>query len=240
MLSRGLYENMKKRHSAVLGMTRSGKTYFVSKVFKQMQEDGVHTIFVDPKSEITDLGRVCKTPMEAYAALLSKTPAIVLHTPAAKEERVAALNSLMEKVFTLSNKPGFKRIRRVIAIDEIQTFVRKGSNDAIEQLYLVGAGKGIVGIGMTQRLQLMSETVWSQAENKVIFRIDDRPEYLKGRNLEHYIEHVPFFMSPEYQYWYYFTAGDGTWKKSKPIGSSEASSPPNTKPKSLKRLRLDR
>ena len=51
---------------------------------------------------------------------------------------------------------------------------------------------------MTQRLQLMSETVWSQAENKVIFRIDDRPEYLKSRNLEHYIEQVPFFMSPEY------------------------------------------
>ena len=239
MVSRNLLDNMKKRHTAVLGMTRSGKTYFVTEVFKKMQSEGVHTIFVDPKAEIKGLGRICKTPMEAYAALLSKTPNIVLHTPAAKEERVAALNKLMELVFTLANKPGFKRIRRVIAIDEIQTFVRKGSNDGIEHLYLVGAGKGIVGIGMTQRLQLMSETVWSQAENKIIFRIDDRPDYLKSRNLEHYVEHVPFFMSPEYQYWYYYTSGTGTWNKSRPIGS-DAPKRKNGRPKTPKRLHLKR
>jgi len=238
MVSRSLIDNMKKRHTAVLGMTRSGKTYFVSEVFRQLQREGIHTIFVDPKSEIKDLGRICKTPMEAYAALLSKTKNIVFHPPAAKDERVAALNKLMDLIFTLANKPGFKRIRRVIAIDEIQTFVRKGSNDAIEHLYLVGAGKGIVGIGMTQRLQLMSETGWSQSENKVVFRIDDRPDYLKGRNLEHYVEHVPFFMSPEYQYWYYYTAGNGTWQKARPIGSKPAKK--SGRPKAPKRLHLKR
>ena len=78
MVSRNLLDNMKKRHTAVLGMTRSGKTYFVNEVFKKMQSEGIHTIFVDPKAEIKGLGRICKTPMEAYAALLSKTPNIVL------------------------------------------------------------------------------------------------------------------------------------------------------------------
>tara|TARA_B100000085_G_C18506697_1_gene497827 strand:+ start:525 stop:1214 length:690 start_codon:yes stop_codon:yes gene_type:complete len=229
---------MKKRHTAVLGMTRSGKTYFVTKLFEQFQQDGVHTLFIDPKSEIKGLGRICKTPMEVYAALLSKTKAIVYYPPVGKDERIEALNKVMNKVFQLSNKPGFKRIRRVVAIDEIQTFVKKGTNDAIEQLWLVGAGKGIIGIGMTQRLQLLSEVVWSQSENKVVFKIDDRPEYLKSRNLDHYVTHVPFFMSPEYQYWYYATTGDGTWSKQRPIGSKP---PKNTgSPKSLKRLHLHR
>jgi hypothetical protein len=239
MVSNALYENMKKRHTAVLGMTRSGKTYFVSEMFKRFQKDGLHTIFVDPKAEITDLGRVCKTPMEVYAALLSKTECIVFHPPVGKEERVAALNKVIERVFMVSDKPGFKRIRRIIAIDEIQTFVRKGTNDGIEQLWLVGAGKGIVGIGMTQRLQLMSETVWSQSENKVVFRIDDRPDYLKSRNLEHYVEHVPFFASPEYKYWYYSTHGTGTWNKCRPIGDEKPRNAGGSV-KSVKRLRLNR
>ena len=231
---------MKKRHSAILGMTRSGKTYFARKAFGEFHQSGIHTLFIDPKSEIDSPGKVCKTPMEVYAALLSKTPAIIFHPPVGKDERIEALNKVMERIFILANKPGFKRIRRVVAIDEIQTFVRKGSNDAIEQLWLVGAGKGIVGIGMTQRLQLMSETVWSQSENKIIFRIDDRPEYLRSRNLEHYLEHVPFFSSPEYQYWIYFTNGDGSWRKSRPVGSKAPPPKKTGKSKTLKRLRLDR
>ena len=63
--------------------------------------------------------------MEVYAALLSKAKAIVYYPPVGKDERIEALNKVMNKVFQLSNKPGFKRIRRVVAIDEIQTFVKK-------------------------------------------------------------------------------------------------------------------
>ena len=220
MVAKQLYENMKRRHTAVLGMTRSGKTYFVTEVFKKMQADGIHTIYVDPKSEISGIGKICKTPMQVYAALLSRTPAIIYYPPTPREERIQSLNKVMSIIFDLANQPGFKRIRRVIAIDEIQTFVKKGTNEAVEQLWLVGAGKNIIGLGLTQRLQNLNETVWSQSENKVIFKISDRLEYLKSRNLDHYLPLIPFYAAPENQYAYYATPGLSKWYRCPPIGNS--------------------
>ena len=99
----------------------------------------------------------------------------------------------------------------------MQLFVKKGSSKAIEQIWTVGAGMGIVGMAMTQRIQLLNETVWSQSDNRFIFRIEDRPDYLKSRNLEHYTNQLDFFTDPMNKYWFYFTIGGGEWKKHKPV-----------------------
>ena len=212
-------ESFKKRHSVVLGITRSGKTVFTAKVLQGVQEIGAHTIFVDPKHDqaFAHLGTICHTPIEVYNQLLLKNPAIVFRTPGTSDERVAALDRMVELLFTLQRSPGFKRIRRVIAIDEVQLFVKKGNSRAIEMIYTIGAGIGIVGMALTQRIQLLNETAWSQSDNKVIFRIEDRPEYLRSRNLDHYVEQLDFFTDPMNKYYFYYTQGGGRWKTHEPV-----------------------
>lgn len=210
---------MRDRHSAIIGITRSGKTTFAAALLKQLWGRSTHTLFVDPKHDegFAKLGTVCYEPMEVYERLLAKDKQIVFRTSGDSNERVEQLDRVVELIFMLARKPGFKRIRRVIAIDELQLFVKKGSSKAIEQIWTVGAGMGIVGMAMTQRIQLLNETVWSQSDNKFIFRIEDRPDYLKSRNLEHYVNQQDFFSDSMNKYWFYYTIGGGTWKKHKPV-----------------------
>tara|TARA_B100001778_G_C18589068_1_gene631315 strand:+ start:444 stop:1151 length:708 start_codon:yes stop_codon:yes gene_type:complete len=212
-------ESFKKRHAVVLGITRSGKSVFTGKILQGVQEMGAHTIFVDPKhdSGFAHLGTVCYTPIEVYNQLLLKNPAIVFRTPGTSDERVEALDRMIELVFALQRSSGFKRIRRVIAIDEVQLFVKKGNSRAIEMIWTIGAGIGIVGMALTQRIQLLNETAWSQSDNKVIFRIEDRPDYLRSRNLEHYVEKLDFFSDPMNKYYFYYTQGGGNWKTHEPV-----------------------
>ncbi len=227
-------DSFKTRHSTIIGITRSGKTTFAAYVVQQLQSKGVHTIFVDPKHDAAwdKLGTVCYTAMEVYNQLLKKNPAIVVKTPGAKEEKLAMLERITDLTFGLQKKPGFKRIRRLIAIDELQLFVKKGGSDAIEKIWTIGAGVGIVGMALSQRIQLLNETVWSQSDNKVIFRIEDRPDYLKSRNLQHYVEQQEFFDDSMNRFWFYYTTGGGKWKKHDPV--------PIGRPKRRGPLRLKR
>ena len=218
-LSTAFIEDFKTRHSVVLGMTRSGKTFLAGKVLQGVQDIGGHTIFVDPKHDdgYAHLGTICHSPIEVYEQLLRKNPAIIFRTPGTSEERIEALDRMVELMFTLQRTAGFKRIRRVIAIDEIQLFVKKGNSRAVETIWTIGAGIGIVGMALTQRIQLLNETAWSQSDNKVIFKIEDRVDYLKSRNLEHYINELEFFKDSMNRYWFYYTRGGGRWKKHEPI-----------------------
>jgi len=218
-LSTAFIEDFKHRHSVVLGITRSGKTYFAAKVLQGVQSLGGHTIFVDPKHDAgyAHLGTICHSPIEVYEQLLRKNPAIVFRTPGTSEERIEALDRMVELMFTLQRTPGFKRVRRVIAIDELQLFVKKGNSRAIEMIWTIGAGIGIIGMALTQRIQLLNETAWSQSDNKVIFRIEDRVDYLRSRNLEHYVDQLDFFTDSMNRYWFYYTRGGGRWKKHEPI-----------------------
>ena len=189
------YDRFSRRHSVIIGITRSGKTYFASKILEELQNNRVHTIFVDPKHDAAyaHLGTICTDPIEVYNQLLLKNPAIIFRPPATQEDRIQSLDRMTELLFELSRTDGFKRIRRVIAIDELQLFVKKGNSRAIEMIWTVGAGIGIVGMALTQRIQLLNETAWSQSDNKVIFRIEDRAEYLRSRNLDHFVKRLDFF-----------------------------------------------
>ena len=231
-LSGTMIDGVRNRHSVVLGMTRSGKTYFTGEVLKRLQEDRVHTIFVDPKhdSDYESLGVVCYSPMEVYEKLLKKEPRIVFRTPATSPENVEALDRMVELVFNLQRTDGFRRIRRVIAIDELQLYTKKGSSKAIEMIWTVGAGLGIVGMALTQRMQLLNDTVYTQSENKFIFKIDDRPDYLRSKNLDHYPR--DFFFQDMNRFWFYYTTGGGGWKKHEPVSAD--------RPKRKGDLRLSR
>ena len=239
MVARRLLENIGKRHTAVIGQTRSGKTYATRFILKKLQLEGIHTIFFDPKhdDDYADLGVICYTPMQVYAKLLSKTPRIIYRPNPEKNKREAELTRVINLTFEVSKTKGYKRIRRVFAIDEVQLMVKKGGNDGIERLWTVGAGQGILGLAITQRIQLLNETIWSQSENKIIFKVEDRPEYLRSRNLDHYAELLPFFQAPENRYWFYATVGDGVWKKHPPVGDKKEKT---DRPNKMKRLRLSR
>lgn len=233
-IERSILDSIRERHSAVIGMTRSGKTTFVARVLERLTAMSTHTMFIDPKHDdaFAKLGKVCYTPMQVYEQLLLKEKNIVYRPPGDPIKRTEGLDRVVDLIFGLHKKAGFKRIRRVIAIDELQLFVKKGGSRAVEMIWTIGAGMGITGIAMTQRMQLLNETCWSQSDNKFIFRIEDRKDYLKSRNLEHYINQQEFFNDEMNKYWFYFTTGGGSWKKHKPV--------PINKPKSGRRLSLSR
>ena len=239
MVATRLLENIARRHTAIVGQTRSGKTYATRYILKALQVKGIHTIFFDPKhdDEYANLGVICYTPMQVYAKLLSKTAAIVYRPNPEKNKRFEELTRVINLTFEVSKTDGYKRIKRVIAIDEVQLMVKKGGNDGVERLWTVGAGQGILGLAITQRIQLLNETIWSQSENKILFKVEDRPEYLRSRNLDHFADLLPFFQAPENRYWFYATAGDGMWKKHPPAGKKEEKT---GRQNNLKRLRLSR
>ena len=239
MVATRLLENIARRHTAIVGQTRSGKTYATRYILKALQVKGIHTIFFDPKhdDEYANLGVICYTPMQVYAKLLSKTAAIVYRPNPEKNKRFEELTRVINLTFEVSKTDGYKRIKRVIAIDEVQLTVKKGGNDGVERLWTVGAGQGILGLAITQRIQLLNETIWSQSENKILFKVEDRPEYLRSRNLDHFADLLPFFQAPENRYWFYATAGDGMWKKHPPAGKKEEKT---GRQNNLKRVRLSR
>lgn len=238
MVAKRLLDNIARRHTAIVGQTRSGKTYATRYILKKLQREGIHTIFFDPKhdDEYADLGVICYTPMQVYAKLLAKAGAIVYRPNPEKNKRFEELTRVINLTFEVSKTAGYKRIKRVIAIDEVQLMVKKGGNDGIERLWTVGAGQGILGLAITQRIQLLNETIWSQSENKILFKVEDRPEYLRSRNLDHFTDLLPFFQAPENRYWFYATVGDGVWKKHPPAGRKDRTDSQNN----LRRLRLSR
>jgi DNA helicase HerA-like ATPase len=218
-LSDNFVESFKRRHSVILGMTRSGKTFFAARILKRLQNLGAHTLFVDPKHDkaYEHLGDVCYSPMEVLEKIMLKKRAIVFRPPAAKEQKIEQLDEVIELLFKYSKEDGYKRIRRVVAIDELQLFVKKGNSKAIEMIWTVGAGIGIVGMALTQRVQLLNETAWSQSDNKVLFKMEDRPEYLRSRNLDHYVDNMDKLQDPMNRYAYYCTTGGNKWKLRDPI-----------------------
>lgn len=229
-----LLDSIRDRHSVIVGMTRSGKTTFASYVLRRLWDNSTHTLFVDPKHDeaFASLGTVCHTPMEVYEQFLLKTKAIVYRPPGDPAKRVEGLDRIVELLFTLNKTDGFRRIRRVIAIDELQLFTKKGNSKAVEMIWTIGAGMGIVGMALTQRIQLLNETCWSQSDNKFIFKLEDRADYLKSRNLEHYVKEIDYFLDPMNAYWFYYTTGGGKWRKHKPV--------PINKAKRKRRLTLSR
>ena len=214
-----LLDSVRDRHSVIVGMTRSGKTTFASYILKKLWDKSTHTLFVDPKHDkgFDALGTICYTPIDVYEQLLLKNKHIVYRPPGDPTKRVEDLDRVVELVFELNKADGFKRVRRVIAIDELQLFTKKGNSRAIEMIWTIGAGMGIVGMALTQRIQLLNETCWSQSDNKFIFRLEDRVDYLKSRNLEHYVNELEFFLDPINEYWFYYTTGGGKWRKHKPV-----------------------
>ena len=56
-----------------------------------------------------------------------------------------------------------------------------------------------------------------QSENKLLFKVEDRPEYLRSRNLEHFAELRDFFLDLAHRYWFYYTTGGGDWFRHPPV-----------------------
>ena len=218
-LSKTFLKNIKERHTVIVGMTRSGKTMLCKKMLQGLQDMGTHTIFIDPKhdEDYADLGTVCTTPMHFYSELMAKNPRIIYRPPGGKADRQEHLTRIIDLVFNAQRNKKFRRIPRVIAIDEVQLFVKKGGHDGIEKLWTTGAGLGVMGIAISQRIQLLNETCWSQSDNRILFKVEDRKEYLKSRNLQHFADLLPLFSAPEHRYWFYYTHGGGQWRKHKPV-----------------------
>ena len=76
--SQNFISQFSQRHSVVLGMTRSGKTFFTGRILEELQALRTHTIFVDPKHDdgYSHLGEICYSAIDVYEALLRKKNAV--------------------------------------------------------------------------------------------------------------------------------------------------------------------
>ena len=128
VLSKGFLKDIQQRHTVIIGMTRSGKTYLCKHILEELQNMNTHTVFFDPKhdDDFASLGTICTTPMQFYAQLIAKNPRIVYRPPGTKEGRQQDLTKIIDLIFNLQKNRKFKKIRRVFAIDEIQLMVKKG------------------------------------------------------------------------------------------------------------------
>ena len=63
--------------------------------------------------------------MQVYAKLLSKTPAIIYRPSPEKSKRCDELTRVINLTFEVSKTRGYKQIKRVFAIDEVQLMVKK-------------------------------------------------------------------------------------------------------------------
>ena len=126
-LSKAFLSDIAKRHSTIIGMTRSGKTYLCKHILEELHNMNVHTVFYDPKhdDDYSSLGTICTTPMQFYAQLIAKNPRIVYRPPGTKEGRQKDLTEIIDLIFNAQKNKKFKNIKRVIAIDEIQLMVKK-------------------------------------------------------------------------------------------------------------------
>ena len=51
MVAPKILESVRDRHTAIIGITRSGKTTFAAALLRRLAGSSTHTIFVDPKHD---------------------------------------------------------------------------------------------------------------------------------------------------------------------------------------------
>ncbi len=129
--------------------------------------------------------------MQFYAKLLSKTPTII-YRPSQENQRSEELTRVIDLTFEVSKTRGFKSIKRVFAIDEVQLMVKKGSSDGIERLWTVKrAGQGILGLAITEINYSMKPSGRSQRIRNH-FQGRRPAKYLRSRNQTIMQNYSPF------------------------------------------------
>jgi hypothetical protein len=188
-----ILEGVRKGHLIVCGMTRYGKTTFalwlflLDDLFDRRKNSTV--IFVDTKHDDTllahgmliDEGTLADSIGELRFHLDMKAKHII-YRPPGTYERGKHLTALINTLFEYREKPKHRGCPYGVFIDEVHMYSSKsGRQEGLERLSTTGAGKDIHAVIIGQRLQDIHEQTLSQCNTRVVFFMQERPEYLRSR-----------------------------------------------------------
>lgn len=165
-------------HVVVLGKTRSGKSYLVKRAIEQ-HRGGVLT--VDTKAE-RDWPGYYLTGRESLSGIyrdLAKGAHLAYVPSPDPEQALVALRKICLDVIRRRWKDLW------LVVDEAQMYAPKGAAGPLDYVASQGQGQGVRLVAITQRAQMLSHTILTQAEQVYLFymaRWED--PYLKGYGID--------------------------------------------------------
>ena len=113
----------------------------------------------------------------------------VIYRPPGTSERSRHLTEIINLLFEMREKRRYKKCPYALFVDEVQLYAAKGGkHEGLERLSTTGAGKDIHGIIIGQRLQDIHEQTLSQCNSRMVFFMQERPEYLRSRMMTELID----------------------------------------------------
>ena len=99
----------------------------------------------------------------------------------------------------------------------VQLYAAKGGkHEGLERLSTTGAGKDIHAIVIGQRLQDIHEQTLSQCNSRMVFFMQERPDYLRSRMMTELIDWMDWLKENPY-YFAFQTLASVDWKLHTPV-----------------------
>lgn len=217
-----IYKAVSEGHTIICGQTKYGKTTFSRAL---LRNDSIFDrrkkpiyIFLDTKHDDSLLGDgfLVDNILDMKYHIDNKDRRI-LYRPPGTNERKQHLTDIVNTLFEYKQTSSHAQVPFLLFVDELQLYAGKmATHEGLERLSTTGAGKGIIGVFMAQRLQDIHEQTLSQCNNTILFFMRERPEYLKSRNLAALIPWMDWLKANKW-FFAYQTSENNDWELHEPV-----------------------
>ena len=218
---RDILDGVRTGHVVISGQTRYGKStgalfLFNSRIFDR-RSYACH-IFVDTKHDDDLLGHGVKCDnIVTLAYMIESRVDRIIYRPPGTRDRKNHLTDIVNCLFEYKERASHKNTPFLLFVDELQLYAGKmAHHEGLERLATTGAGKGILGVFLAQRLQDIHEQTLSQCNNTIVFYMRERPEYLKSRNLTALIQWMDWLKENKWHFAYQ-TSENNDWELHAPV-----------------------
>jgi len=165
---------IEKEHVCIFGATSSGKTVFATKMFEGM---GNFNVFINTQYEpyVARCGVVVSTVNGFCEAIEQKQKHIVFASASedidTQKEEISEIIDILFTLGKLINNDGKRRIWCHVYVDEVHLYSNKKAPFAkLDRIATQGKRHGVVGVFISQRPALVSQTLITQSTYQVIYR----------------------------------------------------------------------
>lgn len=173
-----------KRHEFISGATQSGKSYYAQKKGREWPHGGV--LFFNPQ-EMELKGYIkatIRSDIKDIVSLLNDGHKINYVPTSRKKIALKEIKYISQVLLQYHIKDKMKG-ETLYIVDECQIYAKSNSDNPIEDVATRGLGKGLIGMFITQRPALVSNTLFTQAEIKTFFRLEvEEWDYFKKYDME--------------------------------------------------------
>ena len=174
---------IKAKHEFVAGATQSGKSYYAAEKGRKWSKGGV--LFFNPQDmELKGyIKATIKDDLLQIIRLLNKGEKIN-YIPRFKKEIAEKEIKYISQILLQYHVKHKIKGQTLFVVDECQIYARSNSKNPIEDVATRGLGKGLIGLFITQRPALVSNTLFTQSEIKTFFRLEEEEwPYFKNYNM---------------------------------------------------------